>query len=91
MGFEGFHRGKAGLSQGKLQAGFGWVWQSDLDATRGKPMTQITDIGLLKHHRVDYGPQVGEPTHRAGKGIGSGIFAVAMIALTLNVFFGLTA
>jgi len=54
-------------------------------------MTQITDIGLLKHHRVDYGPQVGEPTRRAGKGIGSGIFAVAMIALTLNVFFGLTA
>jgi hypothetical protein len=90
-GLTGYHKEKAEVSQENLQARRSGVWQYELNQTKRKSMTQITDIGLLKHHRVDYGSHIGEPASRPRKSYGGSILAIALLAFVVNVVVGIVA
>ena len=54
-------------------------------------MTQITDLAMLKHHRVDYGAQIGEPTRRSRKPLNGGLVVVLLALLALSAVTGMSA
>lgn len=55
-------------------------------------MLQITDTGLLKHHRVDYGEHTGEPTRqRPLPSLKGGIAVALALLLALGLYTSATA